>query len=596
MKKALSLVLTFVLVVSAFAVLPATEAYAAQAQFDTTIDTSSIKLYEDGSLKSIKMTIEAKDVVNGVPQNYTQAFGRVAVHNGKAVYKYNDNPFIKKDKLSSLYGNDWPSESVFADPTTGADNFIAFAEGNQFEWTNCDPHVITVSFEAGVIDLTQQNTYTFYLWTISQLFGIYIDAEVLELETKNGGLYFGNTELPHQHIYGDATCTAPRTCKILNCGHTVGNPLGHEMEHILEAPKHCVREGNIECYFCDECEEFFADEEGTQPLTLADVIILPYGNHDMAGATCTDPSTCKRPNCGHTVGDPLGHDMEHILEAPKHCVREGNIECYFCDECEEFFADEEGTQPLTLADVIILPYGDHDMADATCISPKTCKRENCGHTAGDPLGHKMEHVSAKPATCTETGIVEHYYCEVCEKTFEDIEGKTPLDNVIEPENRDNHDMADATCTSPKTCKREGCTHEEGEALGHDMSDATCTEAPECQRENCEYTEGEALGHDMSKATCTEDSKCQRKDCDHKGDVASGHDFSGEWKVVKEATTTEEGLKETLCVNGCGEKKIEKIPVKEAPKTGDTNSLLPMMFAMALAAGASVVADKKRREN
>ena len=92
-----------------------------------------------------------------------------------------------------------------------------------------------------------------------------------------------------------------------------------------------------------------------------------------------------------------------------------------------------------------------------------------------------------------------------------------------------------------------------------MSEATCTEASKCQREGCNHTEGIALGHDMSEATCTEASKCQRDGCNHTVGTALGHDWSGEWTVVKEATKTEEGKKETLCLRGCGQKKVVVIP-------------------------------------
>ena len=42
-----------------------------------------------------------------------------------------------------------------------------------------------------------------------------------------------------------------------------------------------------------------------------------------------------------------------------------------------------------------------------------------------------------------------------------------------------------------------------------------------------------------------------------------HDWTGDWTVIKEATATEEGKKETFCVNDCGQKKVVIIP-----KTGE----------------------------
>jgi hypothetical protein len=60
-------------------------------------------------------------------------------------------------------------------------------------------------------------------------------------------------------------------------------------------------------------------------------IIVSCDNHQIEGATCTEPGTCAV--CGAVAGDPLGHSWK----------------------------------------------------DATCTAPKTCK--TCGTTEGDALGH-----------------------------------------------------------------------------------------------------------------------------------------------------------------------------------------------------------------
>ena len=53
-------------------------------------------------------------------------------------------------------------------------------------------------------------------------------------------------------------------------------------------------------------------------------------------------------------------------------------------------------------------------------------------------------------------------------------------------------------------------------------------------------------------------------------AALGHDWTGEWTIIKEATATEDGKKETLCTRGCGQKKVAIIP---ATGTADDNSNL-----------------------
>ncbi len=83
-----------------------------------------------------------------------------------------------------------------------------------------------------------------------------------------------------------------------------------------------------------------------------------------------------------------------------------------------------------------------------------------------------------------------------------------------------HSWKDATCTSPKTCSR--CNATEGEALGHEWTDATCTDAKTCSR--CGATEGDPLGHEWVEATCTEPKTCSR--CGLTEGEALGHDTTG----------------------------------------------------------------------
>lgn len=118
----------------------------------------------------------------------------------------------------------------------------------------------------------------------------------------------------------------------------------------------------------------------------------------------------------------------------------------------------------------------HDWAEATCTEPKTCRREGCGATDGNPLGHDLpndwskdenEHwheckrchskedagdheygadnicdiceydktvphthnltlVSANAATCTKNGNKAYYTCDGCDMWFEDANGSIEI--------------------------------------------------------------------------------------------------------------------------------------------------------------------------
>ena len=96
-------------------------------------------------------------------------------------------------------------------------------------------------------------------------------------------------------------------------------------------------------------------------------------------------------------------------------------------------ADCENAQVCTVCGAELAAALGHDWNDATCTAPKTCSV--CGATEGEALGHTYDndcdpdcnvcfenreelnhnviHVEAKAATCTATGNIEYWYCDVC---------------------------------------------------------------------------------------------------------------------------------------------------------------------------------------
>lgn len=181
----------------------------------------------------------------------------------------------------------------------------------------------------------------------------------------------------HEHEWIEATCTAPKTCKI--CQKTEGEPLGHTWkEATCTMPKTCSRCGL------------------TEGSSLG---------HSLNESTCTEPKTCTR--CGIKIGEAKGHNV------PGHSCTEGGI----CKRCGEE----------------IPPLG-HNWEDATCKDPKTCSR--CGLTEGDPLGHKPSQPkkeNAKPATCTEAGTYDEVIsCLLCnEEISREKKTEAPLGHTTD---------------------------------------------------------------------------------------------------------------------------------------------------------------------
>ena len=108
------------------------------------------------------------------------------------------------------------------------------------------------------------------------------------------------------------------------------------------------------------------------------------------------------------------------------------------------------------------------------------------------IGHDLEKVAQKNASCTETGYEAYWRCKNCAKLFSDEAGTHEINNPVEI-NANGHDLKKVekkapTCTeigweAYDNCKREGCTYstyKEIAALNHDLEHheakaATCTE-------------------------------------------------------------------------------------------------------------------------
>ena len=362
------------------------------------------------------------------------------------------------------------------------------------------------------------------------------------------------------HDFADATCTAPKTCKRDGCTATDGNALGHSFTNYVYDNNATCTEDGTKTAKCDRCDE-------TDTVTDVDSKL----GHDFADATCTTPKTCKRDGCTVTEGVALGHSFTNYVSNNNATCTEDGTKTAKCDRCDE-------TDTVTDVDSKL----GHDFADATCTTPKTCKRDGCTATDGNALGHNFtNYVSDGNATCTEDGT-KTAKCDRCNVT----------DTITDEGTALGHDFADATCTEPKTCKRDGCNATDGNALGHSFTNyasnnnATCTEdgtkTAKCDRCDEKDTVTEAntkLGHDFADATCTTPKTCKRSGCTATDGEALGHTYDNAcdascntcaeertpsahvWDagtVTKEPTKEAEGVKTYTCTV-CGETKTESVP-------------------------------------
>ena len=143
----------------------------------------------------------------------------------------------------------------------------------------------------------------------------------------------------------------------------------HDLVKINEVAATCETTGNIEHWTCSICDNHFDDEHGTTELTAEDIVLTK-----------------------------LPHDFTKTDAQAATCEDEGNIEYWTCSVCGELFADEEGEDALTTADIM---------------SPA--------------LGHSLSKTKdAVAPTCTEAGNPDYWTCSVCGKFFADENGATAL--------------------------------------------------------------------------------------------------------------------------------------------------------------------------
>ena len=109
----------------------------------------------------------------------------------------------------------------------------------------------------------------------------------------------------------------------------------------------------------------------------------------------------------------MKHDLTKVPAKAPTCTEDGNIEYYECRDtacgCKELYSD---------------PYGQHKITEIV----------------KHATGHNPEKVTAKAATCTETGHIEHWKCSACGHLFSDSEGKVEIAVADTITNALGHDL------------------------------------------------------------------------------------------------------------------------------------------------------------
>ena len=225
----------------------------------------------------------------------------------------------------------------------------------------------------------------------------------------------------------------------------------HILVKVPEKAPDCTENGNDEYWDCRFCELNFADEAATTAFTGRTVIDAL--GHDMADATCTEPSKCRE--CDFTEGLKKEHNpIEPIYVAPT-CTKRGYIGYTLCADCEATLVEEEyipalGHKYVKNEELSKAPTCDENAEVKTGLSYEICSV--CGDINQEeipaPEGHTYEvwtESEESPAICIALGI-EISSCTVCGKIG---------DRYTESNNPNNHSNLVPTEATPNTCDTDG---------------------------------------------------------------------------------------------------------------------------------------------
>lgn len=254
-------------------------------------------------------------------------------------------------------------------------------------------------------------------------------------------------------------------------------------------------------------------------------------------STCKAELSRKKITVPKTKHTPAEAVVENRVEAT--CTTDGKYdEVVYCsvEKCRYEISRLSKTIPAK---------GHTPGAVATCTTAQKCTK--CLEIISPALGHtwgewaNSSYIGGYEGCICEMEIMQCRVCTVCNE-MDDLVNVIPAPGHTwgEWENALYSDGYEGCICEMEITQFRTCTvcNEMDDIIkitpapGHDWKDATCTEPKTCQRTGCKITDGEPKGHNF-----------------------------GEWVIVKEATTKEEGLKERTCF--CGYKETEMIPIVQA---------------------------------
>ncbi len=261
------------------------------------------------------------------------------------------------------------------------------------------------------------------------------------------------------HDWKDATCTAPRTCKL--CNKTEGEPVHSQVITLPAKNKTCSVPGLTEGKKCTACNTVVVEQE-TIPASHTEVTI------PAVAPTCTETgltewvacSACDETIVEAEAVDALGHTPVEIPATPPTCTTDGNTAGEKCSVCDTITIEPEKIDATGHGEAVLDPEtvieeteeedgytGDKicivcnevaetgtaihaleiDYIEPDCITNgyEIMKCRRCSYISPDhyvekeePKGHTHSDKVEYKATCTSQGYSESI-CTTCNASFRD---------------------------------------------------------------------------------------------------------------------------------------------------------------------------------
>ena len=138
--------------------------------------------------------------------------------------------------------------------------------------------------------------------------------------------------------------------------------------------------------------------------------VFNKANHNGGKATCTQNAVCEICKASYGSLDPNNHtDLKHVDAKAATAAAEGNIEYWYCEDCNKYFSDKDGTK---------------EIAKAATVTAKLPPKITAGDGAAVTQGEKNELAFTSDASFADFLRVELDGTALEEKNYTKREGST----------------------------------------------------------------------------------------------------------------------------------------------------------------------------